>query len=253
MAIIGKRRKPTVGSVSDKMKGLTLSDVIVPSLFLMILILLTLFVYIPSIKDASNMRGQMKTIADRQAVLDKNLENLQPMINDPLSLQQDVKTVKRIIPKQLEVADFSFFVDQLAQEVGLKFKEISQTNTNRNQRGSRDVADNRNVSSFVSGVTGPIVYEGTYAQIVRFLDQLQRESPYIIEASQLELNRQSSQDDEQSSDLWQIELIITGYYIPNDATVQLADIYSPINVYTQQSDLMNIFNFKHDILEEADR
>ena len=73
MAIASIREK-TLGSNIEKMKGLKLTDLLVPGLFILIVLLLTFFVFIPSLEDTRKMRSQLDDVNKNQAILEKNLE-----------------------------------------------------------------------------------------------------------------------------------------------------------------------------------
>ncbi|MCA9377025.1 hypothetical protein H6763_01620 [Candidatus Nomurabacteria bacterium] len=251
MAIF-KQRKSDTGQTKAKMKGLTVKDLLIPGLFGLILLLLTLFVYVPSITEANKLRGEIKDVQQRQKLLRDNLDALQPLIDDKVQLQKDLRKTQKIIPRQLEVADFSYYVDKLARDSGLEFKEITQANTSKST-DEQGAASGQNFGSYVSGITGPIVYEGSFSQIVEFLDQLQQKSPYMIQATNLELSgKDTTETGRITSDLWLIELNITGYFINQEADVSLADITNKIVPYTKNSDLLTIFEYKNTILESTE-
>ncbi len=248
---IQRSRKSDVGNAQKKMKGVKPSDLIIPGASLLILMILTLFVYIPSIKDASKMRQEIKSVRENQDILQSNLDAIKPLIDDQSQLQIDLRKAKRIIPKKLEVGAFSYYVDKLARESGLSFVEISQANSSKSTTDDK-IVENKSLASYVSGVSGPIVYKGTYTQIVNFLDSLQVESPYIIEARNLEMQEGKVEEDQKSrsSSEWEVELSLMGYYIETESKLSLAQIYSPIVPYTTFPEYLEVFEEKAKILDE---
>lgn len=248
---IQRSRQADIGNDEKKMKGIKPSDLIIPGASVLILLILTLFVYIPSITEANKMREEIKGIKQNQDILQANLEAIQPLIDDQTQLQIDLRKTKRIIPQKLEVGDFSYYVDRLARESGLEFVEISTSNSSKST-GDEKIVENASVESYVSGVSGPIVYKGTYTQIVEFLDLLQRESPYIIEARKLEMDttQVEEEDTNRSDDIWEVELSLMGYYIETESELSLAQMYTPIVPYTKFPQYLEIFESKASILDE---
>ncbi len=247
---IGGTRKSDSGNDTKKMKGIKPTDLLIPGASILILLILTIFVYIPSLRDASKLRVEIKAVKGKQEVLLKNLEIVNKLKENQVQLQKDLKKTKQIIPQKLDVADFSYYVDKLARDNGLTFREISAQNTSKSTQEENKITKNQSVENYVSGVSGPITYEGTYEEIVEFLDQLQKKSPYIIEARQLELNKLGIRDDEDQEDIWQIELNLMGYYIEATSKVTLAQLYLPITPYTLYPQYLEIFEYKSQILNE---
>ena len=240
-----------VGNQRQKMKSIKVGDILVPLMFLFIFIILVTFVYIPRIKEVSEMRDEKKTAEEKVAALEGNLNKLQPLINDKVQLQRDLKVAYQVIPQELDVADFSFYVDELARDTGLDFKEITQ----QSKTSETEESNTNSTSSgrYVNSISGPIVYEGNFVQVVDFLDKLQTESPYIIEAQNIELKRIPRTNDEGKrvdSDFWKLELNITGYYIDEAADISISGLDRPMNIYTSDSTVLDTFKDKASILNE---
>lgn len=255
MALKKSREKEDLGNNQAKIKRFTIGDLVIPLLGLFILLMLTIFVYVPMIFTGENsymsMREERKEIDSKKRELDKKLEQMKPVTENAGNLTRDLRTVNSIIPNSLDVSDFTYYVDRLAQQTGLDFKEISSGNI------SVDTSDDRNesVPTSVSGVSGPIVYEGKYSEIVDFLDKLQSESPYIVETSNIFLKLITPARSGESVDesYWRVEISITGYYIATaDGGEILFNAYQPFVPYTRYEDILEIFRFKAGLLEEGD-
>lgn len=250
---IGSSRKSDAGNDEKKMKGLQPTDLVIPGASILILMILTLFVYIPSITDAGKMNREIEEVKGKQEILQRNLDAIQPLIDDEVKLQRDLRKTKQIIPTKLDVGDFSYYVNKLAIDSGLVFKDLSASSRSQTTEDARALR-NPNVQSYVSNVTGPILYEGTFSEIVDFLDQLQRRSPYIIEARTLKMNKRTRGDSAVTSpddEIWEVELNITGYYIERESPISVTQLYHPIQPYTRFPQFLEIFEFKSEILESA--
>jgi hypothetical protein len=155
-------------------------------------------------------------------------------------LQQDLAVTRKVIPFSLQVSDFAFYVDNLAQEKGLDFKEILAGDI---QVKAPD--EEKGIDPIVKGVSGPLKYGGTLAAITEFLDGLQNASPFMIAADDIKLRKAVDTDE------WEVSLNITGYYI-NEATIPQPNIYSPFSAYSTNSEVLDIFRSKAEKLESSE-
>jgi hypothetical protein len=222
-----KTRKE-IEAVSDKIKKtkLKISDIIVPLLVVVILIILGVFVFVPMIQKAIAFQEENKTIVGKENQLSELEKTLKAM--DEGILQSDLVNAQKVIPNTLKVSSFMYYIDNLASEKGLTASEISAGDVKINTEGETSEGN------YILGVSGPIAYQGSLTTVLSFLDSLYSASPYIITIENLDL--------EGAGDKWQIKLLVTGYYVP--ASVKNVDIYSKFTPYSDYSDIVKIFETK---------
>lgn len=213
-----------VSSLIKKSK-LKFSDIAIPIVAGAVLILLSIFLFIPMVSSALEYQTEIKETDSKMETL-KKLENSLNSL-DEVKLNDDLVVAKRVIPKLLNVSDFIYYVDTLARNKGLTTKEISAGDT------TTGTTDNKNLS-----VSGPVGYSGSYDSIIEFLDEVQTVSPYIIGVKNIEMSRSSN-------NVWNISLSVSGYYMP-DKTSSI-DLYSGFKAYTDYTDVLKIFNEKTEI------
>ncbi|KKR06211.1 MAG: hypothetical protein UT34_C0001G0251 [candidate division WS6 bacterium GW2011_GWF2_39_15] len=236
-----KRRQKS--GVIDELKQLQVdvksfkpSDLFIPVLSLFLLIILTIFVYVPMITKAIEFRNEKGQVAENI----KKLNQLETEIGriDVGQLQQDLAVSRDVIPFSLQVSDFVLYVNDLAEHKGLDFKEILAGDILIRSKGEK-----RDVDPVIKGVSGPLKYVGSLTKVVDFLDELQNVSPFIISADSIELKQVAGTND------WELSLIITGYYL-NKASLPALDIYVPMSSYAQYKSVIDIFKEKSESIEK---
>lgn len=230
-----QRKSPTsvfkeIGEFRQQVKTFKINDLIVPALSLLILILLTSFVYIPSVSSAIKYREETAQVADKI----EQLEGLNTKLDqiEVSTLQQDLAVSRKVIPFSLQVSDFAFYVDDLSKKHNLEFREILAGDV---QVKAPD--EEKGIDPIIRGVSGPLKYVGELSDITAFLDGLQNASPFMIAADDIKLRKAVD------SDQWEVSLNITGYYI-NENSIPQPNIYSPFTEYRQSNDILEIFRDK---------
>ncbi len=203
----------------SKKTKLTLGDLIIPFASAAAFAILSFAVFIPMVRSAFEYRGEMKVIEGKIEQLKKLDEQLKRIDEDVL--RDDVLTAKKVVPNILLVSDLVYYLDNLAKSLSLEISKLA----------SSDALDS---------VSGPIAYEGEYNNIISFLDEAQNVSPYMLRLENVEL---SSSRRENNSDVWEIELTVSGYYIA-DGSGEKIDIYSPFQPYTEYEDIVEVFKVK---------
>lgn len=223
-----ERKSKEIAVISAKVKNsrLKFSDIIVPLISLIILILLSIFVFVPMVKAAIDFRLEYIAIEAKKeslGVLDTQLRQL-----DDGQVAIDLINAKRVIPKSLKVSSFIYYIDGLAYEKGLESKEIS----------AGDVkivsSDEQKRGEFILGVSGPLSYSGNLNAVLSFLDDLYSASPYVISAENIVL-KASGLD-------WKVTLNVTGYYVPEN--IEEFDLYKKLVPYTGYGNIVDIFELK---------
>lgn len=227
------KTKKQIEAISAKIKGtrLKFTDIIIPLSVGIILLLLSVFVFVPMLKTAIESQAEYTLIKKKEVQLSELENNLKNM--DDGILQSDLMNAKKVIPKNLKVSSFVYYVDDLAKKMNLTYKEISAGDI---KIGS---AEETKKGKYILGVSGPLSYTGKFEDIMNMLDSLYSASPYIISVENIRL--------EQSSVNWQVELNITGFYVPEN--VVKSDLYSLFTPYTKYSDIVKIFETKADKLD----
>ena len=226
--------KDTAKVIRERLKKsrVNIGDVIVPILVFIVLILLSIFVFIPMINSAIDFRGESKENSRKMKMLEKLEEGLGGF--DDTLLQADLIIAKRVIPTSLKVSDFIYYIDTLANSKNLKSRELTAGDVKVVTGGDRDNPD------YTYAVNGPLSYAGSFDSILSFLDELQVASPYIVSIEGISLRGSEA-------DLWNISLTTTGYYIPEE--VQNIDLYIPFSPYNKYEETMKILRQKSEKLE----
>jgi Tfp pilus assembly protein PilO len=218
--MISKERKPLE---IKAVKKFTIGDLIIPVLSLVILVIMFFFVYIPMITETEEIKDRRKEVAEDKEKIELLIKSVNNI--DANELRDDYAAVKSVIPKRLEVADFAYYIDDLAYEKGLELESLSASNS---------LSSVESVGGNVYTVTSPLSYSGDYEDIVEFLDEIQSYSSNLITVSNISLDRESD-------DKWALELAIQGYYIEEGESVGRTPverrklIYAPFASYKKRS------------------
>ncbi|MBD3329292.1 type 4a pilus biogenesis protein PilO [Candidatus Dojkabacteria bacterium] len=228
--MIGKSRDTTAVAQAGKERNFKLGDLVIPILSIGIFLLLVIFVYIPMISDAREMNQEKDEVISNQKQMDKLLEELQSM--NSVALKSDYKLFSTMIPTELEVADFAFYVDKLAQEKSLTLNSIRASNADIVQEGTE--------FGSVTSVSGPLEYSGSYDDIMSFLKDLQESSPYLITVQNVDIQKK----DEFAADTWSLEMSVQGFYMKDDSasleSMGRELFYLPFYNYQQDEDLLAV-------------
>ncbi|HCC67746.1 TPA: hypothetical protein DEP90_00850 [Patescibacteria group bacterium] len=226
-----KIKKELIGlSKRAKKSQLKLSDLIIPLSAAVVLILLTLFVFVPMVRTANESRAELKEVNEKLGKLDI-LESKLNGIDDS-ELLEDLIVAKKIIPNILKVSDFVYYIDTLAERKHLSTKEISAGDVNV----SSDTTETRGGQ----GVSGPLSYSGRYEDILDFLEDIQGYSPYLVTLKNVSLTG--------GEKTWSVDFDLAGYYIPERSG--RVDFYLPFTPYTNFSDVIDIFSLRVSKLDE---
>jgi hypothetical protein len=223
---INKTKKEVEGiSNTAKKTQLNFSDVLIPVLVVIVLILLGAFVFVPMIKTAVESQQEYSNILEKE----KQLKTLATTLSqvDSATLQTDLVNAKKVIPSTLKVSSFVYYIDNLATAKSLEVSELSAGDVTVNQSQISNGVT-------VMGVSGPLVYTGSYENIISFLDSLYSASPYIIKLQNVSIEGSSSE--------WKVTLNVTGYYIPE--STDTVNMYATFTPYTKYADIVNIFSTK---------
>jgi hypothetical protein len=228
----GQKVKKDIEGLSERAKKsrLKITDLIVPLASFVVLVLLSIFVFVPMINTANEYRNELNDVNEKLETLD-DLENSLQEIDDT-QLVSDLLISKQIIPKILQVSDFVYYIDNLAKDKRLVTKEISAGDVNVG--GTTEVRESL-------GVSGPLSYSGEYTKVLEFLDEIQGYSPYLVTLRDVSMTNNGE-------GVWTVEFDLTGYYIP-EKDYNL-DLYKPFSKYTQFSDIIDIFSVRVERLDE---
>jgi hypothetical protein len=241
MAEIKNNKQQKANKVKKDLEGLSerakksrlkLSDLIIPIGSLVVLLILSIFVFIPMINTANEYRRELKDVNEKLETLDE-LENSLNDIDDT-QLVSDLLVAKKIIPKVLQVSDFVYYIDNLAKSKNLETREISAGDVNIG--GSEQTRVQESL-----GVRGPLSYSGSYGNVLDFLDEIQGYSPYLVTLSDISMQRSDE-------NVWSVDFNLTGYYIPEREMEP--SLYMPFSKYSQFSDIIDIFSVRVQRLDE---
>ncbi len=219
--------KKEIEAVSEKIQKtrLTFTDILVPIVAVIVLVVLGIFVFIPMIKEALAVRNEYVDVKAKE----KQLEQLEIALNnlDETTLQADLVNAKNVIPKTLKVSSFIYYIDNLAFEKNLSSEKISAGDI---KIGGGEKKEGK----YILGVSGPLAYSGSLENILSFLESLYSASPYIISVENISLS-ESSKD-------WTVELNVTGYYVPEN--IDEFNLYIKFEPYTTDDNVVKIIESK---------
>ncbi len=210
-------------------KSFKLGDIIIPLLSLIILVLLSVFVYIPMISEATKNNAQSKDIDNKITQLKSLSKQLDSI--DQGQMQVDLANSRLVIPYSLQVSDFIINTDKQALDSGLKAKDILAGDVQINDGSTKKSTK----SASIMGVSGPVKYEGSIVAISNFLDKMTGSSQYILSLENIRLKKQAN-----NGDKWEVSLSVTGYYLNKD-TVVSPSYYIPFSAYTRYADVFSKF------------
>lgn len=220
---------------NKKRVTLKLGDVIVPIALGILLIILGVFVFIPMISSTLKYVDQYeetKKKEERLTLLKNNLDKIDDSI-----MQVDLINAKNVIPKELKVSSFIFYIDDLAKELNLSSKSLSGSDIKVSS------SEEEQTEQKYLGVSGPVAYVGSFENILKFLNDLYSASPYIVSVSNVTIEREGV-----GTGMWKASLNLTGYYVRERESI--VDLNKPLTVYSTFGDTVKVFEEKANKLRE---
>ena len=213
-------------------RGVSFTDIMVPAVSGLIFILVLFFILIPSIENSSQALSQIERVKSEQEILERNLSIVEKI--DFVGLQKDLSNASKVFPNSLEVAQFAYYIDSLAQEKDLEFRGLRVQDMTSSAR-EVSVLD-------VKGIRAPMEYSGEYEPILNFFDELQLSSPYVISfGSKVELNKSGEEGENNVS--WFLKIEVTGHYVEEDKDVAgTINMRTPLIPYDSQEDMIVEFS-----------
>ncbi len=234
-----KEEKKDLGKKKNR---LTVADVMVPVVSGLIFLLVLFFVLIPSIENSQQMLLEIEKLKKEEDALQANL-NLVESIHF-IDLQADLANAREVLPQRLEVAQFAYYIDSLARQKELEFKDLKASDVGVG-------AQEEEVGAVtVKGIRVPMGYSGDYKLILEFFDELQIASPYVISfGHKVELAKSNPEDSKDS--LWSLEIDVTGYYVEEEEDISVAfNPKAPFIPYNSQEDLVSEFAERVEIFKD---
>lgn len=227
--MVPQRNKKNLESISERVKGtkLKIKDLIIPIVVAIILILLTVFLFVPMLTQAFEYRAELKSIKSKQEQLTLLKTNVEKLSEEQLT--KDLIEVKSVIPRTLKVSSFLFYIDELAKQKNLTADSISAGDVNIKEE------DKEEEDSVYKGVNGPLAYYGSLEDVLSFLDSFYTSSPYIVSPRNISLERRA--------DRWEVGLSLTGYYIVEEE-LSFFNMYKPFKAYTDFPEIVDILKEK---------
>lgn len=232
---VTKEKQKTTEVIEERLKKskLRIEDIVIPIIVIIVLILLSAFVFVPMVRSAIDFRNESKEINEEMSQLEKLEKELSTL--DNVSLQADLIAAKKVIPNALKVSDFIYYIDTLANSKNLTSRELTASDVKVVTGGDIENPD------YTYAVNGPLSYTGSFESVLEFLDELQTASPYIVSVEDVSISKTSEEKCSMS-------LNITGFYIPEQN--KKLDLYLPFSAYTKYQDIMEILRLKAEKLED---
>ena len=232
------KKERDLEEISEKIKQsrLKIEDIIIPLSVTLALILLTFLLFIPMIKSTIEARTEIVEIKEREEQL-KELEAKLKRLDEDV-LQSDLSNAKEVIPRNLRVSTFVYYIDVLAGEKRLVSRSLSATDT---EVTIRQEGKNRDDDRTYLGVSSPLTYSGSLENILSFLDALDTASPYIISIHNVSLRGSAEES-------WRVTMSVRGYYVPEHESK--VDLYDSFKEYTEKKEVLEIFREKKERLRK---
>ncbi len=220
-----KKKEEELTQISEKSKKgkLGFGDLIIPIASGVVFIILSFGVFIPMINAALEYQDEIKVSNEKIEQLEKLNNRLDKLDDDQLN--EDVVTARKVIPKKLLVSDLLLYLNELAISLDLSVSELSSADA-------------------LNAVSGPVEYSGNYENVLKFLENVQNVSPYMLRLQNVEI---SARQDVEAGETWNISLDVSGYYLAEE-DINL-DIYAPFQLYTEYEDVMEILKRKAESLD----
>ncbi|MBP6976212.1 hypothetical protein KBB42_01300 [Candidatus Dojkabacteria bacterium] len=214
-----KKREEELAQIAEKSKKgkLGFGDLIIPIASGTLFIILSFAVFVPMVKSAFEYLDEIKVTKEKIEQLEKVNKEVAKLDEDQLN--EDVVTARKVIPKKLLVSDLVSYLNELATSLELSISELSSGDA-------------------LNAVSGPIGYSGAYDNVIKFLDDAQNVSPYMLRLQNVEISAVQTEVGE----VWNISLDISGYYIAEED--EEPSIYAPFKSYMEYEDIVQVFKDK---------
>ena len=242
----------------EKKSKVQIMDFLVPIISGFIFLILLFALIIPTIQDIRDSFDEIERLQQEQEETKRKINDLNEM--DRITLREDFIDAREVVPYSLEVAEYAYYVDELAQEKELKFEEMRAQD-----QFSPGLGDIQNIQA----VDAPLEYAGTFESVTEFFDRLQVHSPYIISMGDIEFERRATLEEvegeedtiydehfeEEEDDIWDFEITVTGYYAPEqDMPLNVRELTDPpfTPYYAGNEEIMEIFRDKTEVFEDPE-
>lgn len=227
-------QKSRTGEFTKKAKPtLNLSDLLIPMISIVMFIVLTIFIYIPQFTKVSDNFAEIDDLKSQQSRLETNAAVIQNLENnDDLAL--DLAISQTVVPDELEVSDFTFYIDDLATSNGLLLEEINSSDISYGE-----IEDKVFPTGVVKGVTGPLRYRGDFDDITQFLEEIKVEAPFVVDTTDVGLRRYDTRD---RGEYWVVDIGVTAFYIVDSEPTLKPTL--KITPYTNEESLLLLMQSK---------
>jgi hypothetical protein len=214
-----KKKEEELALIAEKSKKgkMGFGDLIIPIASGTVFIILSFAVFVPMVRSAFEYLDELKVTNEKINQLQDLKKKVDKLDDDQLN--EDVVTARKVIPKKLLVSDLVSYLNELAISLELSLSELSSADT-------------------LNAVSGPIGYSGSYENVIKFLDNAQNVSPYILRLEGVEISAR----DNEGGEVWSISLQISGYYLSEEE--KEPNIYAPFQSYMEYEDIMQVFREK---------
>jgi hypothetical protein len=200
---------------------LSFSEMIIPITALVMFVILTIFIYIPQIRAGFDYKSKIAVLQEQKELLNKNIAKAEELNKDSNLVMQNLNIAELVISEELAVSDFSFDITDLAVDMGLSLQSLNSSDI-----AYANSSDLEFATGVIKGITGPMRFEGSFDNIVEFLEHIKLESPYLIDTSETRLRKFTEEFDR-----WTLDLALTGYYMVDNPEIEINSQKS-IKLYT---------------------
>ncbi|MFH1546858.1 MAG: hypothetical protein ABIC57_00045 [bacterium] len=203
-----------------------LNNWIIPIISLIILVIVSIFVLIPSANDTMDTLDEIRTLEQQIVTYESKIDQLKAInIND---VNSSLQIASQVIKDDLEVGSLAADVEALARNQDLETKSVSFSSSSQSQI---------NVPGYVKTISGPFSYSGTFKNLSDFIADLRTKSPTIVALREVSMSKSGSTGTEEE-DIWTANFVIDAFTTSKVEAVTLQTaVSSSIN-----QELMNEIN-----------
>ncbi len=210
-----------------------LADLIVPFASLGVLVLIIVFVFIPFGTEILETRDQTRALADETRRNEAKAATVRSI--DVSALDRTLKSVSQVVKDSMDVSELAIEVETLALDNNLSPRKQSVSDTEDVVSSSSKASNGEWVPSYTSAISGPFSYMGSFDDVTSFLNDLRNNSRTIMSLGAVSLT--SRYDEDLDKEVWNVDLLISGYTAEPVQTVSIAE---PISATVDETAVQEI-------------
>jgi hypothetical protein len=142
-----------------------------------------------------------------------------------------------VVRDVMDVAELASEVERIALEHNLEPQSQSASNMN-DMVVEASTLDTAWVPSYADAISGPFSFKGSFHDLTAFLEDLRNNSKTILSLGSISMMRSQNEETDESTDLWLINLLVSGYVAEPASETAVAD---PVRTEIDQDILEQLY------------